>query len=207
VAAERERIGRDLHDILGHSLTAISIKAGLAGKLVDHDPDAAKAEIGDIEEIARQALADVRSTATGYREIRVATEIASARSVLLAGGIEARVPTAVDALPAEVSELFGYVVREAVTNVVRHSEATTCTIEVSPRGVTVQDDGRGFAPSSTVCGSGLEGLAHRMEAVGGRLVVESRPRGGTSVRAELDQAPTPAAATRGSTMSAFAARP
>ncbi len=137
VAAERERIGRDLHDILGHSLTAIAIKSTLAARLVDHDATAAKAQLAEIEEVSRQALADVRATASGFREVRVATEVASARSVLLAAGIEAVVPSAIAPLGDELNELFGYVVREGVTNVVRHSEATSCTIVVQPDRVVV----------------------------------------------------------------------
>ena len=185
VAAERERIGRDLHDILGHSLTAISIKAGLAARLVDHDATAARSEIGDIEDIARQALDDVRATASGYREVSVATEIASARSVLLAAGIEARAPSAAEPVSREVSELFGYVVREAVTNVVRHSEATTCSIGLTRDSVTISDDGRGFATAGKVGGSGLPGLAARLEAAGGRLSVRSQPGAGTVIQAGL----------------------
>ena len=126
LTAERERIGRDIHDILGHSLTAISIKADLAGKLLEHDPAAARAQIAEVSEIARQSLADVRATASGIREVRVTSEIASARSVLLAAGIESSVPSAIEPMPDETSQLFGYVVREAVTNVVRHSEAQRC---------------------------------------------------------------------------------
>jgi two-component system sensor histidine kinase DesK len=208
VAAERERIGRDLHDILGHSLTAISIKAGLAGKLIDHDAEAARAEMADIEVIARQALGDVRSTASGYREVRVPTEIASARSVLQAAGVAAQVPSAVEPLPDRVSELFGYVVREAVTNVVRHADATSCTIAVSADAVSVTDDGVGFTRSSTNPGSGLRGLSDRLTSAGGRLVVRSRPEGGTEVRAELDPRPGPSGApvTSGQS-SADASRP
>lgn len=196
VAAERERIGRDLHDILGHSLTAISIKAGLAAKLVARDPTAAEAEIADIAEIARHALGDVRSTASGFREVRVATEVASARSVLLAAGIDAITPSAIEPLPPEVSELFGYVVREAVTNVVRHSDATACTIEVSRQALVVRDDGNGFAPSAERCGSGLRGLRRRVESAGGQLTVESRPAAGTVIRAEL-RAADPSASQAG----------
>ena len=144
VAAERERIGRDLHDILGHSLTAISIKAGLAARLVDLDPAAAKAQIAEIEQVSRQALADVRTTASGMREVRLATEIASARSVLLAAGIESRMPSALPPLSDQASELMGYVVREAVTNVVRHSRAGVCTVVVEPAAVEIRDDGRGL---------------------------------------------------------------
>ena len=119
VAAERARISRDLHDILGHSLTAITIKSSLAARLTDTEPAAAKEEMAAVEAIARQALADVRATVSGLTEIRLATEIASARAVLLAAGIEARTPSALPTLSDAVSELFGYVVRESVTNVVR----------------------------------------------------------------------------------------
>jgi two-component system sensor histidine kinase DesK len=184
VAAERERIGRDLHDILGHSLTAISIKAGLAARLVDLDPAAAKAQIAEIEQVSRQALADVRTTASGMREVRLATEIASARSVLLAAGIESRMPSALPPLTDRMSELMGYVVREAVTNVVRHSRAGVCTVVVRPSAVEVRDDGRGL-PSGVRSGSGLLGLRTRVEAAGGALQVGAGEDGGTVVHAEL----------------------
>ena len=140
VVAERERISRDLHDILGHSLTAISIKSELAGRLVSSDPPGARAQMAEVED-RPAGLADVRATASGIREVRVATELASARSVLLAVGVEARVPSAVPQLPEGVNELFGYVIREAVTNVVRHSEASQCTIDVGEHHVSVADDG------------------------------------------------------------------
>lgn len=184
VAAERERIGRDLHDILGHSLTAISIKSGLARKLVDADPEAARLQIAEVEEIARQALADVRATASGIREVRVATEIASARSILMAAGIDARTPSAVETMSPETAQLFGYVVREAVTNVVRHSEATTCTITVSGDEVAILDDGDGSHPP-TGPGTGLDGLRQRVEAAGGTLEARRRGEGGFLVRARL----------------------
>jgi two-component system sensor histidine kinase DesK len=184
VAAERERIGRDLHDILGHSLTAISIKAGLAARLVDLDPAAAKAQIAEIEQVSRQALADVRTTASGMREVRLATEIASARSVLLAAGIESRMPSALPPLSDELSELMGYVVREAVTNVVRHSRAGECTVVVESSAVEVRDDGRGLG-SEVTSGSGLMGLRSRVETVGGTLRVGPGASGGTILRADF----------------------
>lgn len=183
VAAERERIGRDLHDILGHSLTAISIKSGLAARLVDLDPAAARTQIAEIEQIARQALTDVRTTASGMREVRLATEIASARAVLLAAGIESRAPSALPPLDDRTSELFGYVVREAVTNVVRHSGAGLCTIAVEPTAVDVRDDGRGLPPV-IVSGSGLAGLRRRLDD-GGATLILTADGGGTVVRAEL----------------------
>jgi two-component system, NarL family, sensor histidine kinase DesK len=188
VAAERERIGRDLHDILGHSLTAISIKAGLAAKLIDADPPAAREQVAEIESIARQALADVRATASGLTEIRLATELASARSVLLAAGVEANVPSAVPPMSDETSELFGYVVREAVTNVVRHAEASLCTISVTPTEVRVADDGIGRAGTRGSGGHGLQGMIDRVSAAGGTVEVDSRPGAGTVIVARLSAA-------------------
>lgn len=173
VAAERERIGRDLHDILGHSLTAIAVRADLAARLVDRDPTTAVAEIEALAAIARQALADVRATASGMREVRLATELAAARSVLGAAGIECRAPNAIGALSDADSELLGYVVREAVTNVVRHSGANVCvlTLEQDATGTTrlsVSDDGKGFTGRR---GGGLTGLAERVEEAGGELAL------------------------------------
>ena len=189
VAAERARISRDLHDILGHSLTAITIKSSLAARLADTEPAAAKEEMAAVEAIARQALSDVRATVSGLNEIRLATEIASARSVLLAAGIDARTPAALPPLSDAVSELFGYVVRESVTNVVRHAEATWCLIDVDEHRVEVRDDGVGPGPERS--GRGLMGLAERVAAAGGVFEIAAVPAGGTSVRAEL--APTPQA--------------
>lgn len=184
LAAERERIGRDLHDILGHSLTAISIKADLAERLLDHDAAGARLQIAEVSEIARQSLADVRATAAAIREVRVVGEVASAQSVLLAAGIEPAVPSAIEPMPDETSELFGYVIREAVTNVVRHSEAGHCVITVDSRTATITDDGVGI-PNGPLRGSGLVGLRQRLETVGGRLDVSSGAAGGTAVRASL----------------------
>ncbi|WP_432559697.1 sensor histidine kinase [Granulicoccus sp. GXG6511] len=185
VTAERERIGRDLHDILGHSLTTIAVKADLAGRLVGRDDEAARAEVDSLATIARQALGDVRATASGMREVRLATEIASARSVLAAAGVEAITPSAMPLLEDGRSELFGYVLREAVTNVVRHAEATTCTITCDSEQVTITDDGRGLTGRVPGSGSGLAGLRARIEEAGGSLLVESGGRG-TTVTARLE---------------------
>lgn len=182
VAAERERIGRDLHDILGHSLTAIAVKADLAGRLVGRSDDAARAEIAALGVVARQALADVRATASGMREVRLTSELAAARSVLQAAGVECRVPSALPVLDEERSEVFGYVMREAVTNVVRHADATLCTIDVGPSYVRITDDGRGIRDGAQR--SGLKGLAERVAAAGGRLEVISGKE--TQVEARFD---------------------
>lgn len=190
VAAERERIGQDLHDILGHSLTAISVKSGLAAKLIDQDPAAAKEQMTEVEEITRVALNDVRATASNLREVRLTGEIASAKSVLLAAGIEAHTPSALPPLSDECSQLLGYAVREAVTNVVRHSEATSATIAVDESVLTITDNGIGPGGQETQPrgsgGSGLAGIGHRVDEAGGRLSIRPGEECGTVVRVVFD---------------------
>ena len=196
VAAERERIGRDLHDILGHSLTAIAVKAGLARRLLDRDSTAAATEIADVERLAREALADVRATASGYREVSLATELAVAGAVLRAAGIRPVLPRAVDDVDPAAREVLGYVVREAVTNVVRHSGARTCTITLSTGAVEISDDGAfGELTSPGHYGSGLHGLADRISARDGTFEAGPRPGGGFFVRATVpaDSAPADSA--------------
>jgi two-component system sensor histidine kinase DesK len=178
VAAERERIGRDLHDILGHSLTAIAVKAGLARRLLDRDPAAAAAEISDVEQLARDALGDVRATASGYREVSLAGELSVAASVLRAAGIRAEIPQAVDGVDPADREIFGYVVREGVTNVVRHSDARTCRISLGERSIEIRDDGSDVRRSTGDQGSGLRGLTRRVDARGGTLAAGTQPGGG-----------------------------
>ncbi len=196
VAAERERIGRDLHDILGHSLTAIAVKSGLARRLIDRDPAAAAAEIADVETLVRQALADVRATASGFRDVSLASELAVAASVLRAAGIQPVLPASLDEVDPSLHELFGFVVKEAVTNVVRHSGATTCTITVGRNRVEVRDDGTGTGRPATPAGNGLHGLRARVAAVGGTVVAGPLGEGGFGVRVEvpLGVAPAPAPA-------------
>jgi two-component system, NarL family, sensor histidine kinase DesK len=179
LAAERERmrIARDLHDLLGHSLTTVTVKAALAARLFDQDPTRARAEIAEVEILARESLADVRAAVAGYREVRLATELATAREVLAAAGIEAQVPGAVEGMSPEVGGLFGWVVREGVTNVVRHSRATKVRITLDATGIEIVDDGEGCPKPPThetagvaMSGHGLVGLAERADALGGRLL-------------------------------------
>jgi two-component system sensor histidine kinase DesK len=184
VEQERARFARDLHDLLGHSLTVITVKAELAGKLMNRDPGKAAAEVADIERLAREALADVRSTVAGYREVTLAVELSSARSALDAAGIEAELPGALDEVPGERRELFGWVVREGVTNVVRHSRAQRVRVAVSPTSVEVVDDGSG-CPGTVVGGHGLDGLRERLAAVGGRLEAGPVDSGGFRLFAEV----------------------
>jgi two-component system sensor histidine kinase DesK len=180
VSQERLRFSRDLHDILGHSLTVITLKAELAGRLIQADPDRAGGEIAEVEQLARTALADVRATAAGYRNLSLAAELASARTVLDSAGIEAELAGAVDDVPTERLELFGWAVREGVTNVVRHSGARHCRVTVDASAVEITDDGTG--PGRCVAGNGLTGLRERAEAAGARLLVDGPDQGGFRLR-------------------------
>ncbi|NAZ82605.1 hypothetical protein GTR02_12320 [Kineococcus sp. R8] len=177
VAEERGRFSRDLHDLLGHSLTVITLKAELAGRLLELDPARAATEVADVERLARTALADVRSALEGFREVTVATELAAAGQALAAAGVEAHLPGAVDEVAEETSELFGWVVREGVTNVVRHSGARHCWIELTASSVAVCDDGTGPRPGAGD-GHGIGGLADRVQRAGGALTVGRSAQGG-----------------------------
>ena len=153
VQDERNRMARDVHDILGHSLTVITVKAELAARLMEVSPERAKVEVADLERLARDALADVRQAVAGFREMSLPAELARARSSLAAAGIEADLPTAADAVPSHLRELCAWTLREGVTNVIRHSEATTCRVTLDERGITIADDGVGHAgPASRAPG-------------------------------------------------------
>jgi two-component system sensor histidine kinase DesK len=183
---ERTRIARDLHDLLGHSLTTITVKAGLARRIAERDPARAAREIGEVEGLTRSALADVRAAVDGYRDVTLAGELASAQEVLRAAGIAAATPRAIEVDPAH-AELFGWVVREGVTNVVRHSRAHTCTIAVGPDWLEIADDGRGGADAP---GNGLTGLRERVAAAGGTVRAGSEA-GGWRLRVDM-RGPVPA---------------
>ncbi|SDY94003.1 two-component system, NarL family, sensor histidine kinase DesK [Asanoa ishikariensis] len=184
VAEERARAARDLHDILGHSLTVITIKAELAGRLLPDAPDRAKTEVNDMERLAREALADIRRTVGAYREVCLEEELASARSALSAAGIEAQVPRSAD-VPEPRGTLFSWAVREGVTNVVRHSGATRCVITVRPDAVEIADNGSGPVAAAGAGGSGLRGLRERAEACGGQLSVGRAPGSGFVLRVSV----------------------
>ncbi len=184
VEEERARLGRDVHDILGHSLTVITVKTELAQRLIDVDLDRARAELADVERLAREALAGVRDTVGGLREVTLERELASARSALAAAGITADLPAGVGALPRARSEIFGWVLREAVTNVVRHSGARTCRVRVDPNHIEIVDDGSGFDGEPS--GSGLAGLRERVAAAGGSVRLGRGERGGVRLRAEFE---------------------
>jgi two-component system sensor histidine kinase DesK len=207
VAAERERIGRDLHDILGHSLTAIAVKAGLARRLLGRDDAAAAVEIGDVERLAREALADVRATTSGMREVTLAGELAVAGTVLRAAGVSAELPQAIDDVDPAARQLFGYVLREAVTNVVRHAGARTCKVLLTAGSIEITDDGLAVsrnAGAGPEPGNGLVGLAARVTAAGGTFFAGPGQHGGFVVRAAL---PVAAARAAGSMPDRPAAEP
>ena len=173
--AERERIARDLHDVLGHTLSVIILKSELAGKLIDRDPERAKAEIGDVERTSREALTEVRSTIRGYHARNLAAELKQAKATLETAGLSVTAEsTEVGLTPAQES-VVALILREAVTNVVRHARARRCSLRLAPVNgncrLEVQDDGRG---GIQVEGNGLRGMRERIEALGGTLQRETR---------------------------------
>ncbi|HEY3906517.1 MAG TPA: histidine kinase [Streptosporangiaceae bacterium] len=173
---ERSRIARDLHDLLGHSLTTITVKAGLARSIGATDPARALTEIAEVEALARRSLADVRAAVSGYHAVTLNGELAAGRELLRAAGITADLPRATDEIDPAHHELFGWVVREGLTNVVRHARASSCAVQLSTAGIEITDDGVG-APGAAG-GSGLSGLRERVTAAGGTVEAgPNRPRG------------------------------
>ena len=188
VAAERDRIARDLHDTLGHSLSLIAIKSELAGRLLPDDPRRAQTEVADVERVARDSLASLRATVRGdVRPTRLA-ELANARIALDAAGIEPAIYDRVGDLPESIDSVVAWVVREAVTNVVRHSGASQASIttERLPGSVRVEvlDDGIG-GTAVDGSGTGLSGLRERLAAVHGALEAGAHPGGGYRVVATI----------------------
>jgi two-component system sensor histidine kinase DesK len=176
--AERERIARDLHDVLGHTLSVIVLKAELAGRLIERDPERAAREIADVESTARSALAEVRETIGGYRARGLAAELAAAKRTLESAGVSLAceaVPDAETNLRATEETVLSLAIREAVTNIVRHAEATKCLMRFEQttdgfHALLVEDDG---AHSVRHEGNGLRGMRERVQALGGRFKIQS----------------------------------
>jgi two-component system sensor histidine kinase DesK len=187
VQNERARIASDLHDILGHSLTVVTVKAELAQRLLDVDLEKARKELADLESLARDALSDVRATAMGVRGISLPGEIAAAREALAAAHVTAELPGAADDVPSRWRELFAWTIREAVTNIVRHSRASHVEVRLSPGSVEILDDGVGTVPGGgSGDGQGLKGLRRRADALGAQLTVGRRDdKPGFRVRVEV----------------------
>ncbi len=181
--AERERIGRDLHDLLGHTLSLITLKSELAVRLFEHDPQAARREMVDVERVARDALGQVRRAVTGIRAAGLAAELASARLLLESSDIRLEYRLGEVALPADVETMLALVVREAVTNIQRHARATHASVTLADEGgvlrLQVEDNGRG---GCIVPGNGLSGMRERLLAFGGNLEIDSTRDGGTRLR-------------------------
>jgi two-component system, NarL family, sensor histidine kinase DesK len=169
--AERERIARDLHDVLGHTLSVITLKSELAGKLIDRDPERAGKEIREVEQISRQALTDVRDAIRGYRSQGLVAELAQAKTTLETAGLTVQCDAATTVkLPAVQESVLSLAVREAVTNVVRHARAHTCRMRLDQQNGTcrleIHDDGCGASNGE---GNGLRGMRERVEMLGGTL--------------------------------------
>jgi len=175
--AERERIGRDLHDLLGHTLSLITLKLELSRKLFDRDAEAAKREVAEAERVARHALAEVRSAVTGIRATDLAAELAAARLLLESSHVHLEYTAPPADMPVEIERGLSLVLREAVTNIARHAQASRARIELERDAYTlrlrVSDDGRGGVGED---GNGLCGMRERVRALGGHLSIES-PRG------------------------------
>lgn len=170
-AAERDAIARDVHDVLGHSLTVLSIRAQLAARLIEQDAAQAREEVERIDTLARESLAQVRATVARLRTPRFGSELDAAREALAAAGISAEVSE--EGRPDSThAELFAWTLREAVTNVVRHAEATRCRIRVEPHRLRVEDDGVGLPSWADGAGQGLRGLRERAADAGAVLHLE-----------------------------------
>jgi two-component system sensor histidine kinase DesK len=178
--AERERIGRDLHDLLGHTLSVVALKSELAGKLLERDPAAAGAQIHEVEAVARQALAQVREAVAGIRATGLQAELAAARLALLSADVHLDQRLAPVTLGAGSELTFAMGLREATTNIIRHAQARRVEVELTSDAdghrLSIADDGRGGIQRR---GNGLAGMRERLQAQGGTLELESAPGAGT----------------------------
>src|SRR5690606_279533 len=174
----REAVARDVHDLVGHSLTVVSLKAQLVRRLIDSDPERAKAELADIEALTAEAIAGVRATVAGVRSAALIEQLASCRSALESADVTLRVEGDAAALSPAQSLKASWILREATTNVLRHAAARTVTVTIAPGSFTVTDDGRGFSGSE---GNGVRGMRERATTGGASLEVAAAESGGTRV--------------------------
>ncbi|MBO8190587.1 hypothetical protein ITI46_02505 [Streptomyces oryzae] len=175
VAEERLRFSRDLHDVMGRNLSVIALKSELATQLARRGAETAVEQMREVQELARQSQTEVRAVVRGYREAGLETELAGARSVLRAAGVDCRIESAGPEMAREVQSALGWVVREGATNVLRHAEASRCTVRLGAgaRGSAVlvmENDG--LRPEASQGGSGLTGLRERLAALDGTLTAE-----------------------------------
>lgn len=185
--AERERIGRDLHDLLGHTLSLITLKSELAARIFDRDPLAARREIVDVERVARDALGQVRRAVTGIRAAGLAAELASAHLLLESSGVRLEYETPEDAaLPPDIETIFALTIREGITNIQRHARASHARVTIARAAqearLVIEDDGLGGV---IVPGNGLTGMRERLRALDGDLIVASERGRGTRLEARV----------------------
>ena len=196
LVSQREALGRDVHDILGHSLTVLTLKAEVARRLIEHDPAAASRELDEVITLARRALTDVRSTVTRLRSPDLANQVEATRTALSAAQIDVEMIGSAQDIPERQRALLAWALREATTNVVRHARATNVTVHLAPGMLRVSDDGVGLAGDKP--GNGLEGLRSRIEQEGGSLTMTSpiTRRTDSSSTVERDSADVPSGGTR-----------
>lgn len=174
----REAVARDVHDLVGHSLTVVRVKAQLARKLIDSDPERAKAELADIESLTAEAISGVRATVAGVRSAALTEQLDSCRDALAVADISMSVEGEAGALSPAQSLTASWILREATTNVLRHSGAHAVTVRIAPGRLAVIDDGRGFGG---IEGNGVRGMRERATTGGATLAVHAQERGGTKV--------------------------
>lgn len=175
---EREAIARDVHDLIGHTLTVVKLKSELAERLVDRDAEAAKHEMQAISALAAEAIAGVRSTVTGLRASGLAEQLEASRSALESADIRLSVEGTPDAISPAQALSASWILREAVTNILRHSDAQNVQLALKPGTMTVRDDGKGISGEA---GNGLRGMAERASISGAELIVKVPEEGGTLV--------------------------
>lgn len=197
ILEERERVARDVHDVLGHTLTVIALKSELAGKLLERDSGRAQAELHEITNLARESIEEVRQTVAGLKVQSLFEEIAAASQALESAGIDLqREGTAwsnLDSIPAVNQAIFAWVIREATTNIIRHAAARQVTIEMNRSSLTITDNGVGISPDAT--GHGLEGLKARVEQVGGTLSIVGKREVTSAASAESERQNIPETGT------------
>ena len=185
VAEERLRFARDLHDVLGRNLSLIAVQSELAAELARRGDQDAAGQMLQVRQVAHESLREMRAVVSGYRTADLGTELAGAQDVLRSAGMSCRVTGDAAGLPADVQAALGWVVREGTTNIIRHSDATACTIELhigdspgAPRAVTLRmDNDRVHTPAAGSAGSGLAGLGERLAGLGGSITT-GHPRNG-----------------------------
>jgi signal transduction histidine kinase len=187
VAQERLRLARDLHDLLGLSLSAVTLKSELAHRLIGTCPERARAELVEILDIARRALADVRMVASGCQELSLPDECRIAESLLTAAEVRVRLEVCHGELSGKVGSLLATVLREGVTNVLRHSKGEHCVITVAQAGDTVSLDivNDGVHPHSCLVGTGIHNLTYRVRLAGGEVTAGVEPDGRFRLRARV----------------------